>query len=102
MDLTDEQIKKIIESYKKKRIRENKYYHETSKNKDEFVLKNRARAKAHYEKNRDKKIENYQQNKDFISAKNLFNYYKKKDNIDKFIEKHKEKYDLLKDKNIIQ
>jgi hypothetical protein len=102
MELTDEQIQKILESYKKKRMRENKYYHETSKNKDEFIMKNRARAKAHYEKNRDKKIENYQQNKDIISAKNLFNYYKKKDNVDKFIDKHEDKYNLLKDKNIIQ
>jgi hypothetical protein len=102
MELSDQQIHKILESYKKKRMRENKYYHETSKNKEEFILKNRARAKAHYEKNKENKIKKYQDNKELVSAKNLFNYYRKKDNVDKFIEKHENKYNLLKSKNIIE
>jgi len=48
MDLTDEQINRILTNYKNKRIRENKYYHEVSKNDEEFKIKNRERAKNHY------------------------------------------------------
>ena len=53
MNLTEEQIEKILDSYKKKRMKENNYYHEVSKNRDDFKMKNRARAKEHYGKNKD-------------------------------------------------
>jgi len=101
MDLSEEQINKILEAYKKKRIRENKYYHDVVKNKDDFVIKNRARAKAHYEKNKDKKKEKYQNNKELYSARNLYNYYLKKDNIEKFKEKHPDKFSILNDNHLI-
>lgn len=101
MDLSEEQIQRILENYKKKRIRENNYYHEVVKNKEDFILKNRARAKAHYEKNKDKKKEKYESNKDLISAKNLYKYYLKKDNVEKFKEKHQNKFELLSENNMI-
>ena len=95
MNLTEEQIEKILESYKKKRMKENNYYHEVSKNRDDFKIKNRARAKEHYDKNKDAKKEKYQNNKDLICAKNLFKYYEKRDKIETFKEKHPLKWDLI-------
>ena len=95
MNLTEEQIEKILESYKKKRTKENNYYHEVSKNQDDFKIKNRARAKEHYDKNKDVKKEKYQNNKELICAKNLYKYYEKNDKIEIFKEKHPLKWDLL-------
>ena len=102
MTFSEEEITKILNQYKKKRDRENKYYHETTKNKEDFVLKNRARAKAHYNLNKDKKKEKYNENKDFIKAKNLYHYYVKKEKVDSFKEKHEDKFNLLKERNLIQ
>ena len=102
MNLTDEQIQKILESYKKKREKENTYYHEVSKNKDDFKIKNRARAKAHYENNKDKKKEKYNNNKELICAKNLYKYYEKRDKLQIFEEKHPTKLDLLRENKIIK
>tara|TARA_S200002703_G_scaffold51563_1_gene44775 strand:+ start:4049 stop:4366 length:318 start_codon:yes stop_codon:yes gene_type:complete len=102
MDLTAEQIARILTNYKNKRQRENKYYHEVTKTKEEFKLKNRERAKKHYNEGyKEKRKQNYDDNKDFIKNKSLFNYYKKKDKIDVFKEKHKEKYEMLIEKKFI-
>ena len=103
MDLTAEQIARVLTNYKNKRIRETNYYHNVTKNKEEFKLKNRQRAKDHYANGyKEKKKENYENNKEFQQAKSLFNYYKKNDKIDKFKEKHEPKYKILLDKGIIQ
>ena len=102
MDLTAEQIARILTNYKNKRERENKYYHDVTKNKEEFKIKNRERAKAHYQNGyKEKKKENYNTNKEFLRTKALFNYYKKKDKIDTFKEKHEEKYKMLVEKGVI-
>tara|TARA_R110002012_G_scaffold11086_1_gene49771 strand:+ start:7770 stop:8099 length:330 start_codon:yes stop_codon:yes gene_type:complete len=102
-DLNEEQIQKILTTYKNKRIRENKYYHEVSKNCVEFCEKNRQRAKAHYDKTgKDKKKEKYESNKDLLKAKSLYNYYKKNNKIDKFIENKPNEYQLLVDSNFIK
>lgn len=103
MDLTAEQIARILTNYKNKRIRENKYYHEVSKNNEDFKKKNRERAKNHYENGyKEKKKENYNQNKELLKNKSLYNYYKKKDKIDVFKEKHSEKFQYLVEKGFIQ
>ena len=101
MNLTEEQIERILTSYKNKRVKENNYYHEVSKNQDDFKKKNRARAKEHYDKNKDKKKENYQKNKDLISAKNLYNYYQKKDKTEIFKEKHPLKWDMINNGEVL-
>ena len=49
MDLTANQIANILVNYKNKREREHKYYHDVTKHKEEFKIKNRQRAKAHYD-----------------------------------------------------
>jgi hypothetical protein len=102
MDLSPEQIDKILANYKKKRERENKYYHEVSKDNEQYKLKNRERAKAHYHKaGKDMKKERYESNKDMMQIKSLFNYYRKIDKIDVFKEKHQVKYNILVEKGVI-
>jgi|TARA_Y100000592_G_C5474625_1_gene321545 hypothetical protein len=103
MDLDEKQIQNILTNYKNKRIRENKYYHEVSKHKEEFKIKNRQRAKLHYENGyKEKKKINYENNKEFLKNKSLYNYYKRNDKIEVFKEKHKDKYDMLVDKNYVK
>lgn len=102
MDLTAEQIARVLTNYKNKRIRENKYYHEVTKNKEEFKIKNRERAKAHYHNGyKEKKRENYSNNKDVLKTKALYNYYKRNDKIDIFKEKHEDKFKMLSEKGLI-
>lgn len=99
MDLTESQIAKVLIDYKKKREKENKYYHEVSKHNEEFKMKNRERAKNHYHsKGKEMKSEVYQANKEFAKARSLYNYYKKKDKIDSFKEKHDDKCKILIEK----
>ena len=47
MELSQEQIDIIINNYKKKRNREKEYYHKVKKIDEDFILKNRERAKNH-------------------------------------------------------
>lgn len=102
MDLTAEQIARVLTNYKNKRIRENKYYHEVTKNKEEFKIKNRERAKAHYHNGyKDKKREKYSNNKDVLQMRSLYNYYKRNDKIDIFKEKHEDKFKMLSEKGLI-
>ena len=102
MDLTAEQIARVLTNYKNKRIRETNYYHNVTKNKEEFKLKNRQRAKDHYANGyKEKKKLNYENNKELQQTKSLYNYYKKNDKIEKFKEKHESKYQMLVDKGII-
>ena len=75
----------------------------TSKNNEDFKKKNRERAKAHYQNGyKEKKKEKYNENKDLLKNKSLFNYYKKQDKIDIFKTKHEDKYKMLVDKGFIQ
>jgi hypothetical protein len=102
MDLTETQIAKVLIDYKKKRDREIKYYHEVSKYDEEFKKKNRERAKNHYhKKGKEMKCNQYQNNKEFVKARSLYNYYKKKDNLDKFKEKHEDKCKILIEKGFV-
>jgi hypothetical protein len=102
MDLTAEQIARVLTNYKKKRVRENKYYHEVTKNKEDYKIKNRERAKAHYENGyKQKKRENYTNNKDILKNKALYNYYKRNDKIEVFKEKHEDKFKMLSEKGLI-
>jgi len=102
MDLTEHQIDTILNNYKNKRDKQNKYYHEVSKHKEDFKIKNRERAKAHYDNGyKEKKKQYYQNNKDILKNKYLYNYYKKTNKIEVFKEIHSEKYNMLVDKGLI-
>lgn len=102
MDLTEKQIEKVLTDYKKKRERENKYYHEVSKHSEEFKSKNRERAKNHYhKKGKDMKKNQYEDNKEFVKARSLYTYYKKNNNLEKFKEKHECKCKILIEKGYV-
>jgi len=98
--LSEEQISNIIQSYNKRREYEKQRYNNI-KDTDEFKMKNRARAKAHYETNKEKKLQKYQDNKEILNAKSTYRYYKNLDKLDFFKEKKSEKYELLKSINFI-
>ena len=102
MELNQEQIDIIINSYKNKKIREKEYYNKVQKNDENFILKNRERAKNHYENNKEEKRILYQNNKEFLSSRQLFYYYKKKDNIKTFETKHPLKYQIMVNKGYIK
>jgi len=101
MDMSDDMIKKLVQQHKNKLEYYKNKYHNERKHDEIFMQKNRQRAKDHYEKNKILKQEYYQNNKDFLNAKNSYYYYKKRNNIDKFKTKFPEKYKLLMDRNFI-
>jgi hypothetical protein len=101
-ELNESQIQNILKAYKKKRESEIKHYHNVLKNNENFKKKNRERAKKWYETNKERRKEYYEENKDLHNAKTLYKYHLKKNNLEYFKLKHKEKYDLLIDKRFIQ
>ena len=98
--LTSEQIEKILNNYKAKKEREHKYYHAVKKTDENFIQKNRERAKAHYSNNKHVKKEKYEADKDYLRAKSLYNYYKKQGTLEKFSEKHPEKDKMIKQRGV--
>ena len=101
MELSDSDIKKVIQSYEKKRQREKIYYHEQKKNNEDFKLKNRERAKEHYLKNKDKRKDKYDENKELLQIKSLISYYKKHDRINEFMTKYPEKVEIIGKNHIL-
>ena len=91
MEMTDEQITRMLERYKKGLEIKKQQYHDVKKHDPEFVARNRERARLHYENNKEKK-----------KHLNLFNYYKKKDMLDKLQDKYPEKYKQLQDMGKIE
>ena len=98
-DLTDERIQKILNQYERKRVKEKERY-ERIKDTDEFKSQNRNRAKTHYEKNKESKKLKYIENKEFMSARSSFAYYKRLDRLEEFKTKFPEKVKLLNERNI--
>ena len=88
------QVNKIIQSYKKKQAREKMNY-ENKKDMVGFKEANQVKSREYHLKNKDKIKERYIQNKDVMNARSLFNYYKRTNRLDVFMNKHKVKYDLL-------
>lgn len=99
MTFDDDQINKIINQYKKTRERERKYYHEVKKTNEDFVNKNRERARNHYETNKEKKKEDYKEKNDFYKCKSLYYYYKRNNKKDSFMEKFPDKVEILTNNN---
>ncbi len=94
-NMSDIEIQKIVSMYKGQRQKDKERY-EKIKDTEEFKLKNRARAKAHYEKTREIRQERYQNERDLRLAKNSYYYYKRNNNLEVFMYKHPEKYETLK------
>tara|TARA_R110000803_G_C11909835_1_gene313105 strand:+ start:47 stop:385 length:339 start_codon:yes stop_codon:yes gene_type:complete len=96
----DEKIQKIITLYKKNRARDKVKYEKRREDPD-FISSNRARAKAHYTANKDVKATKYENNKDYLKSKSLFNYYKSNERIPEFCEKYPGKVKCLGDHGFI-
>tara|TARA_R110000824_G_scaffold393817_1_gene593204 strand:+ start:56 stop:370 length:315 start_codon:yes stop_codon:yes gene_type:complete len=92
----DVKIQKIISSYKKQRERDRIKYINRKDN-DVFIEQNKARSKAHYEANKPTKSKLYQDNKEFLKCRSLFNYYRFNNRIDEFRSKYPTKVSLLHD-----
>jgi len=92
---SEDKINAILNSYKKRVIRDKKKY-DKNKDKEEFIKQNRARAKAHYDANKEIKATKYQNNKDLLKCKSLFNYYKYHNRSNEFIDKFPDKVVFMK------
>ena len=94
---TETEIVHILESYKKIKNTNKKYY-EKVKDTDEFKKKNRARAKKHYHENKaykKTKKDDYNNNKEFLLARSSYHYYNKKNKLDVMKEKYPDRYQLM-------
>tara|TARA_R110000796_G_C14253148_1_gene398877 strand:- start:202 stop:504 length:303 start_codon:yes stop_codon:yes gene_type:complete len=98
-DITDPKIKSIVEQYERKRMKEKERY-QRIKETDEFKIKNRERARNHYNKNKEVKKQKYIDNRDFMNARSSYNYYKKINRVEDFKQKYPEKVELLSSLNI--
>ena len=96
--LSDEKIKAIVNQYKKKRERENRKYNEELKNDPEWIKSNREKSKLYYHTHKDHYKEKYNDNKDFIRIRNLYQYYLRNNKVEIFKAKHPEKYKYLMEK----
>jgi len=97
---TEEQINQILKLYIQNRQKEKERY-DKIKDTEEFKIKNRSRAKKHYEENKDVKKNMYQENKEFVKARNNYLYYKKKNRVEDYKEKYPERYQMLIDANYL-
>ena len=102
MEFTEEEIKYILEKYKKSLQDNRDRYHNVRKLNPEFMEKNRQRARNHYKYNTQKKLDYYEKNKIEINIKQKYRYYKKRNNIEKFKEKFPDDYKMLIDTGYIQ
>jgi hypothetical protein len=97
---TEDQINQILKLYIQKRQKEKERY-DKIKDTDEFKIKNRSRAKKHYEENKHVKQNMYQENKEFVKARNNYMYYKKKNRVEDYKERYPERYQMLIDANYL-
>ena len=100
LELENEQIKKIVENYKKKIEYDYDRYHTKIKNDPELMEKRRELARQHYQNNKDKKKEYYKKNKEKLRLHGLARYYK--DDLDKLKQRYPLEYDLIVEYNIIK
>jgi len=101
MNLTDEEIKQIIRKYERRIITDREKY-QKKKDDPEFIKQNRERASEYYYANKDKKLQEYQDNKALYQAKNLLRYWKQHNkDLTQIESKHPEKYKILKDRGLL-
>mgnify|MGYP003140084441 CR=1 FL=1 len=93
------EYEKLLAAYKRKQQNEKKRY-EAMKQNPEFMLRNRERARMHYNKNREKNLEKYKKNKEYNRARSSYYYYKHRGNLELFQVKYPERYELVR--NLIQ
>jgi len=101
MDYTEDEIQRILKLYKQNKEK-NKLNYEKIKDTEEFKIKNRARAKAHYHENKELKKNHYDINKELIKARTSYQYYNKRDRVEEFKEKYPLRYEKLVHNNYIK
>jgi len=101
MEMSNEQIKKIVNQYNRKREREKENYHTKLKCDDEWCERNKERALIYYHENKDKKKEKYIKDKDFVKSRSLYQYYKRMDRVKDFKDKYPDKCELLKSRGLV-
>ena len=94
MEYSEDQIQRILTLYKQNKIK-NKENYQKIKDNEEFKMKNRERAKAHYHQNKELKKNHYDINKELIKARTSYHYYLKQNRLEEFKEKYPERYDKL-------
>lgn len=94
MEYSEEEIQRILKLYKQNKEK-NKENYQKIKDTEEFKIKNRERAKAHYHENKELKKKHYDTNKELIKARSSYQYYLKKNRINEFKEKYPERYEKL-------
>lgn len=97
---SDDEIKHILEEFKKRREAGRDYY-QRYKDDADFKKKNRSAALAYYYNNKDKAKNNYEKDKEYHNARNSYYYYKSKGKEDIFESKFPNKYKLLVDRGYI-
>jgi len=96
MDMTESEIEKALESYKKQKIYRKTYY-EKIKDTDAFMQGNRERAKKYYYKRKEKgEPSYYARNKQLISMKRKYKYHLNKNILEKYKQKYPQDYNTLK------
>jgi len=101
MNLTDEEIKQIIRRYERTVIYGREKYQE-KKDDPEFIKKNRQRAADYYEANKDKKLQAYQDDKEFYKARSLLGYWKRQNkDLSQIETKHPAKYKILTERGLL-
>tara|TARA_R110000796_G_scaffold142248_2_gene258777 strand:- start:508 stop:831 length:324 start_codon:yes stop_codon:yes gene_type:complete len=100
--MDEEKINHIIQQYKLKKEREYNNYHNVNKLNEDYMIKNKERAKAHYDLHSDDRKLKYKETAEISKAKSSYNYYKKTNNIQKFRDKFPEREKLLTDIGILK
>jgi len=100
--MDEEKINHIIQQYKLKKEREYNNYHNVNKLNVDYMVKNKERAKAHYDAHSEDRKVKYKETADFVKARSSYNYYKKTNNLVKFREKFPEKVKILTDMGILK
>jgi len=96
---SNEKILKIIDLYKKGRVRDKAKY-DKKKNNPDYIEANKLRSKAHYLKVKEAKQLEYANDKDFRKHRSLYNYYRLNDRVEEFISKYPERVEFLANHNI--
>jgi len=98
---SEDQVQHILKLYKQRREKQKEKYQQI-KDTEEFKIKNRARAKEHYNKNKHLKQKIYEDNKQFIKFKTHYKYYEKLNRVDEYKNKFPERYMYLVDHNYFE
>ncbi len=99
LELDSQEIANVLRSYKKKRDRERRIYHQVIKHNDVLMERRREIAREHYWKNKEKKKEYYEKNKEHIRLQRLASYYK--DNLETLKDKYPLDYEVMVDLELL-